>query len=46
MLERAISSAFEQLKEANLIQEKTQGKNKPNRIYVRKTISELKEYLH
>lgn len=39
----AIASAFEQLKKANLIQEKKQGKNKPNRIYVGKTISEVKE---
>lgn len=39
----AIASAFEQLKKANLIQEKRQGKNKPNRIYVGKTISEVKE---
>lgn len=39
----AISSAFEQLNEANLIREKRQGKNKPNRIYVGKTISEIKE---
>ena len=39
----AISSAFEQLNKANLIREKRQGKNKPNRIYVGKTISEIKE---
>ena len=39
----AIASAFEQLKMVNLIQEKRQGKNKPNRIYVGKTISEIKE---
>ena len=39
----AIASAFEQLKIVNLIQEKRQGKNKPNRIYVGKTISEIKE---
>lgn len=39
----AIASAFEQLKKTNLIQEKRQGKNKPNRIYVGKTISEIKE---
>ena len=39
----AISSAFEQLNKANLIREKIQGKNKPNRIYVGKTISEIKE---
>lgn len=39
----AISSAFKQLNNANLIKEKRQGKNKPNRIYVGKTISEIKE---
>ena len=39
----AIASAFEQLKIANLVQEKRQGQNKPNRIYVGKTISEIKE---
>lgn len=39
----AIASAFEQLKIANLIQEKRQGKNKPNKIYIGKTISEIKE---
>ena len=39
----AISSAFEQLNKANLIREKRQGNNKPNRIYVGKTISEIKE---
>ena len=39
----AISSAFEQLNKANLIREKRQGKNKPNRIYVGKTVSEIKE---
>ena len=39
----AIASAFEQLKIVNLIQEKRQGKNSPNRIYVGKTISEIKE---
>ena len=38
----AISSAFEQLNKANLIREKRQGKNKPNRIYVGKTVSEIK----
>lgn len=37
----AVSSAFEQLKKANLIQEKRQGKNRPNRIYVGKTLSEI-----
>lgn len=39
----AINSAFEQLKKANLIQEKRQGRNKPNRIYVGKTKSEINE---
>ena len=39
----AISSAFEQLKIANLIQEKKQGKNQPNKIYVGKILSELSE---
>lgn len=39
----AIASAFEQLKIANLVQEKRQGRNKTNRIYVGKTISEIKE---
>ena len=39
----AIASAFEQLKIVNLIQEKRQGQNKPNKIYVGKTISEIKE---
>ena len=43
MVSLAISSAFEQLNKANLIREKRQGKNKPNRIYVGKTISEIKE---
>lgn len=39
----AISSAFKQLKEANLIREKAQGRNKPNKIYIGKTISEINE---
>lgn len=39
----AISSAFEQLNKANLIREKRQEKNKPNRIYVGKNVSEIKE---
>ena len=38
----AISSAFEQLKIANLIQEKKQGKNQPNKIYVGKILSEIR----
>lgn len=39
----AINSAFEQLKKTNLIQEKRQGRNKPNRIYVGKTKFEINE---
>lgn len=39
----AISSAFKELNKANLIREIRQGRNKPNRIYVGKTISEVKE---
>ncbi len=37
----AIASAFTQLKEANLVKEKFQGRNRPNRIYVGKTLSEI-----
>lgn len=37
----AISSAFKQLKNANLIKEKVQGRNRPNKIYVGKTIAEI-----
>ena len=37
----AIGSAFNQLKEANLVKEKFQGRNRPNKIYVGKTISEI-----
>lgn len=37
----AISSAFKQLKNANLIKEKIQGRNRPNKIYVGKTFSEI-----
>ena len=37
-----ISSAFKQLKNKGLIKEKKQGRNKPNKIYVGKTISEQK----
>ncbi len=37
----AISSAFKQLKNANLITEKVQGRNRPNKIYVGKTIAEI-----
>ena len=39
----SISSAFKQLKNVGLIKEKKQGRNKPNKIYVGKTISEVKE---
>lgn len=39
----AISSTFRALNKANLIREIRQGRNKPNRIYVGKTISEVKE---
>lgn len=39
----AIATAFEQLKIVNLIQEKRQGRNRTNRIYVGKTISEINE---
>ena len=38
-----IASAFNQLKEANLVKEKFQGRNRPNRIYVGKTLSEISE---
>lgn len=37
----AISSAFKQLKNANLIKEKIQGRNRPNKIYVGKTFAEI-----
>ena len=37
----AIASAFNQLKEANLIKEKFQGRNRPNKIYVGKAIAEI-----
>lgn len=37
----AISSAFKQLENANLIKEKVQGRNRPNKIYVGKTIAEI-----
>lgn len=44
MLEKhLISAAFKQLNKTNLIREKRQGNNKPNRIYVGKTISEINE---
>lgn len=38
----SIASAFKQLKNVGLIKEKKQGRNKPNKIYVGKTISEIK----
>ena len=38
-----LCSAFKDLVKANLIRELRQGKNKPNKIYVGKTISEIKE---
>lgn len=37
----AVSSAFKELNNANLIKEKREGKNRPNKIYVGKTISEI-----
>lgn len=37
----AIASAFEQLKNTNLIKEKFQGRNRPNKIYVGKTFAEI-----
>ena len=37
----AIASAFEQLKNVNLIKEKFQGRNRPNKIYVGKTFAEI-----
>lgn len=39
----AISSGIKQLIKANLIKEIRQGRNLPNKIYVGKTISEIKE---
>lgn len=41
--ESAISSGIKQLIKANLIKEIRQGRNLPNKIYVGKTISEIKE---
>ena len=42
----AISSAIKELKEANLIKEKFQGRNRHKRIYVGKTIAEINgEYI-
>ena len=38
----SISSAIKQLKKVNLIKEKFQGRNRPNKIYVGKTISEIR----
>ena len=40
---QSLCSAFKELIKANLIKEIRQGKNKPNKIYVGKTISEIKE---
>ena len=40
---QSLCSAFKELVKANLIRELRQGKNKPNKIYVGKTISEIKE---
>ena len=37
----AIASAFKQLENANLIKEKFQGRNRPNKIYVGKTFAEI-----
>ena len=37
----AIVSAFKQLENANLIKEKFQGRNRPNKIYVGKTFAEI-----
>lgn len=37
----AIASAFKQLENANLIKEKFQGRNRPNKIYVGKTFTEI-----
>lgn len=37
----ALASAFEQLKNANLVKEKFQGRNRPNKIYVGKTFAEI-----
>ena len=37
----AIASAFNQLENANLIKEKFQGRNRPNKIYVGKTFAEI-----
>lgn len=39
----AIASALNQLREANLIKEKFQGRNRPNKIYVGKTMAEICE---
>lgn len=38
---RSLCSAFKELVKSNLIKEIRQGKNKPNKIYVGKTISEI-----
>lgn len=39
----AIAKAFKELNETNLVCEIKQGRNRPNRIYVGKTISEIEE---
>lgn len=41
LLYSLLCDRFKQLNKANLIREKRQGNNKPNRIYVGKTISEI-----
>ena len=44
---QSLCSAFKELVKANLIKEIRQGKNKPNKIYVGKTISEINnEYVN
>ena len=44
---QSLCSAFKELVKANLIKEIRQGKNKPNKIYVGKTISEINnEYIN
>ena len=40
---QSLCSAFKELVKANLIKEIRQGKNKPNKIYVGKTISEIND---
>ena len=44
---QSLCSAFKELFKANLVKEIRQGKNKPNKIYVGKTISEINnEYVN